>query len=78
LNINSIKYTFIYAKYLISHEHIFYPLKSEVIGRCGGEEKTIDHIEPSQLNVKKKHLLNIHASLKFSSEGTGVLVFYVY
>jgi len=30
------------------------PLKSEVIGRCGGDEKTNDHAEQSQSNAFKK------------------------
>jgi len=25
------------------------PLKSEVIGRCGGDEKTNDHAEPTKV-----------------------------
>ena len=30
------------------------PLKSEVIGRCGGDEKTNDHAEPTIVHAKKK------------------------
>jgi len=28
--------------------------KSEVIGRCGGDEKLNDHVVPTKLNAKKK------------------------
>ena len=35
------------------------PSKSEVIGRCGGDEKTNDHAEPT----KVKRLKNIISSL---------------
>ena len=31
------------------------PSKSEVIGSCGGDEKTKDHAEPTKSNAKKKH-----------------------
>ena len=35
------------------------PSKSEVIGRCGGEEKTNDHADPTKKsNVKKKKRTN--------------------
>ena len=30
------------------------PSKSEVIGRCGGDEKTKDHAEPTKSNAKNK------------------------
>ena len=30
------------------------PSKSEVIGRCGGDEKTNDHAEPTKSNAKNK------------------------
>ena len=29
------------------------PSKSEVIGRCGGDEETNDHAEPTKSNAKK-------------------------
>ena len=32
------------------------PLKSEVIGRCGGDEKTNDHAEPTKVKKHKKRL----------------------
>ena len=38
-------------------DNIWYrhPSKSEVFGRCGGDEKTNDHAEPTKkLNFKKK------------------------
>ena len=31
------------------------PSKSEVIGRCGGDEKTNDHAEPTSRTLKKTH-----------------------
>ena len=30
------------------------PTKSEVIGRCGGDEKTNDHAEPTKVECLKK------------------------
>ena len=30
------------------------PSKSEVIGRCGGDEKTNDHAEPTKSNAPQK------------------------
>ena len=30
------------------------PSKSEVIGRCGGDEKTNDHAEPTKVERQKK------------------------
>ena len=33
------------------------PSKSEVIGRCGGEEKPIDQAEPTKVERLKKKLL---------------------
>ena len=30
------------------------PSKSEVIGRCGGDEKPNDHAEPTKVKAKKK------------------------
>ena len=38
------------------------PSKSEVIGRCGGDEKKTDHAEPTnsrRLKKKKKNFLEI-------------------
>ena len=29
------------------------PSKSQVIGRCGGDEKPNDHAEPTQISLKK-------------------------
>ena len=35
------------------------PSKSEVIGRCGGDEKTNDHAEPTKSRTLKKIIKKI-------------------
>ena len=45
------------------------PSKSEVIGRCGGDEKTNDHAEQTNLNASTKKNLSLFLflnTIKFS------------
>ena len=45
------------------------PSKSEVIGCCGGDEKTNDHAEPTNLNASTKNNLSLFLflnTIKFS------------
>jgi len=36
------------------------PSKSEVLGRCGGNEKTNDHAEPTKVERKKTNQNPLH------------------
>ena len=39
------------------------PLKWEVIGRCGGDEKTNDHAEPTKRETLKKTTIKMNIYL---------------
>jgi len=39
------------------------PSKSEVIGRCGRDEKPKGHPEPTKVKRLKKHTRNLHQGL---------------
>ena len=42
------------------------PSKSEVIGRCDGDEKLNDHAEPTKVERIKKHIKNTTPVLRFN------------
>jgi len=48
------------------------PSKSEVIGRCGGDEKTNHHAESTQSNIKNNNLNTFFVSNCFNFYFVGI------
>ena len=52
------------------------PSKSEVIGRCGGDEKTNDHAEPtkSRTLIKKNKKIKNKKNININTQTTGRII----
>ena len=52
------------------------PSKSEVIGRCGRDEKTNDHAEPTKVErYKKTHTKNVQINLTLQILQISIILF---